>query len=36
LSLIEDLAELEAIEDAEDLKEAREVVAEAGPTISFD
>jgi hypothetical protein len=28
LFLIEDLAELEALEDAEDLKEAREVLAE--------
>lgn len=36
LSLIEDLAELEALEDAEDLKEAREVLAETRPTISFD
>lgn len=36
VSLIEDLAELEALENAADLKAARTALADAQPTISYD
>jgi hypothetical protein len=35
-SLIEDLAELEALENAEDLKAAREALADPSPTIPYE
>lgn len=36
VSLIEDLAELEALENAEDLKAAREALADPGPAIPYE
>jgi len=35
-SLIEDLAELEALENAADLKDAREALAASGSTIPYE
>ncbi|MBI5387206.1 MAG: type II toxin-antitoxin system Phd/YefM family antitoxin [Verrucomicrobia bacterium] len=35
-SLIEDLAELEELEKAADLKAAREALAEGGPTVPYE
>ena len=36
VSLIDDLAALEALENAEDLKAARETLATPGPTIPYE
>ena len=36
ISLIEDLAELEALENAADLKDAREALASPEPTIAYE
>ena len=36
LSMIEDLAELEELENAVDLKAAREALADSGPTIPYE
>ena len=36
IALIEDLAELEALENADDLKDARKALAESSPTIPYE